>query len=64
MAAATKTKVVRPRGLQVWKIELDEEELQALIDFQTAAANDATDSCEYEEARQRRERRDYLEKLV
>lgn len=64
MSTKTKVRVVRPRGLGVYKIEVDDEELRAIIDFQWSAANDATDSCEFDEARERRERRDYLQSLL
>ena len=45
-------------------IELDDEELHAVIDFQLAAASDADDSCEYEEAKTRRARAAHLKTLL
>lgn len=62
--AMKKKKVVRPRGLHVYKIEVDDDELSTLIDFHRHAAVDADDSCEYEEAEERRARAEYLRTLV
>ena len=56
-------KIVRPRGFGIWKIEVDEEELDAIIDFQLASAEHADDSCEYAEAKERRLRAAYLKTL-
>jgi hypothetical protein len=44
-------------------IEIDDEELEAVIRFQRDMAEDADESCEYEEAKRRRNRAKELEKL-
>jgi hypothetical protein len=45
------------------KIEIDTEELEALIEFQRSMHSDAQDSCEYEEAAARKARWEVLRKL-
>jgi hypothetical protein len=48
----------------MYKVELSDEELHAVIDFNEAMAADATDSCEHEEAKQRRARAKQLTALL
>ena len=59
-----KTKIVRPRGLQSYRIEVDNEELESIIEFHLESAHSADDSCEYEEAAERRARAAYLKTLL
>ena len=53
-------KAVRPRGLRVYKIELDDEEIGVLVDFHHYTADGADESGEAEEAKERRARAAYL----
>lgn len=48
----------------MFRIVLSDEELHAVIDFNEAMAADALDSCEYEEAAQRKERAKELRALL
>jgi hypothetical protein len=51
---------VWPRGPLMTRIELDDEEISALIDYHLTHANDAVESGEYQEAKERRARAAYL----
>lgn len=46
------------------KVDLSDEELHAVIDFNESTAADADDSCEYDEAKQRRARVKELKALL
>lgn len=46
------------------QIALDDEEIEAIIDFQRSMAEAATDSCEYEEDKQRKCRIQALRALL
>lgn len=48
----------------MYRIELSDEELQAVIDFNESMAADAAESCEYEEAKQRRARAAQLKRRL
>ena len=50
----------KPRRL----VDCDDEELQALIDFQLSMAAEAADSCEHEEAERRKRRAETFKKLL
>lgn len=45
------------------RLEISDEELQAIIDFNEAMAADAEDSCEYQEAKDRKARAKELKSL-
>jgi hypothetical protein len=48
----------------MFKVTLSDEELQAVIDFNEAMAHDAADSCEYEEAKDRKRRASELNRIL
>jgi hypothetical protein len=48
----------------MFKVTLSDEELHAVIDFNESMAADATDSCEFEEAKARKARAKELKAML